>query len=312
MTSRSPDKNDSVFKWLVTLMAAGHFALVVITGRVRWEHVAADLLLVVLAWAGAGPRRFLRGAFPLWLTGMILDSQGLWLGLRGTIHTGDLWNLEKALFPAPGGMIWPEWWWNNPNTPLDLLCGFAYAAYLYEVFIAALLFFFFKKDRLFQSLCWAFFVVNAIGVVIYVLYPAAPPWYVLKYGPGPANLAALPSPAGTARFDAFFGISYFANFYARNPNVFGAMPSLHAAYPLMMVLVLWYKGVAWRVGTILFALLVAFSAVYLTHHYILDVLAGGVAAVVAFVFVRAVFARRDRGTPEAASVSLPSGGNTRA
>ncbi|RYZ40473.1 MAG: inositol phosphorylceramide synthase [Myxococcaceae bacterium] len=312
MTSRSPAKNPAMFKWLVTLMATGHFALVVITGRVRWEHVAAALLLVVLAWAGPGPRRFLRGAFPLWLTGMLLDSQGLWLGVRGTIHTGDLWELERSLFPAPNGMIWPEWWSHHPNTPLDLLCGFAYAAYLYEVFLVALWFFFKKDDHRFEALCWAFLVVNAIGVVIYLVYPAAPPWYVLQYGPGPANLAALPSPAGTARFDAFFGIQYFANFYSRNPNVFGAMPSLHAAYPLMMVLVLWYKGIAWRVGTSLFALLVAFSAVYLTHHYILDVLAGCVAAVVAYVVVRAVFARRNSGTLEAASVSLPSGGNTRA
>ncbi|GMU02237.1 hypothetical protein KH5H1_63570 [Corallococcus caeni] len=311
MTSRSPDKNASAFKWLVTVLATGHFALVVSTGRVRWEHVAADLLLVVLAWAGAGPRRFLRGAFPLWLTGMILDSQALWLGVRGTIHTGDLWNLEKLLFPAPGATHWPEWWSRHPNTFLDLLCGFAYAAYIYEVFLVAL-WFFFKKDARFEQLCWAFFVVNAIGVVVYVLYPAAPPWYVLKYGPGLANLAAPPSPAGTARFDAFFGIHYFANFYSRNPNVFGAMPSLHAAYPLMMVLVLWHKGPAWRVGTSLFAVLVAFSAVYLTHHYVLDVLAGVTAAVVAFVVVRAVFARRALEAPGMAPVTLPSGGNTRA
>ena len=281
------------------------------TGRPGCYPGAAPLLVVGRAGAGAGPRRFLRGAFPLWLTGMILDSQSLWLGVRGAIHTGDLWNLERTLFPAPGGMIWPEWWWHNPNTPLDLLCGFAYAAYLYEVFIVAL-WFFFKKDRRFESLCWAFFVVNAIGVVIYVLYPAAPPWYVLQYGPGPANLAALPSPAGTARFDAFFGIHYFANFYSRNPNVFGAMPSLHAAYPLMMVLVLWHRGVAWRVGTIVFALLVAFSAIYLTHHYILDVLAGSVAAIVAFVVVRAVFARWSSEASQAAPMPLPSGGNTRA
>lgn len=311
MTSRSPAKNPSAFKWLVTVMATGHLALVVTTGRVRWEHIAADLLLVVLAWAGPGPRRFLRGAFPLWLTGMILDSQSLWLGVRGAIHTGDLWNLEKALFPAPGGMNWPEWWSLHPHTALDLLCGFAYAAYIYEVFLVVLWFFFIKDPR-FEKLCWAFFLVNAMGVVIYVLYPAAPPWYVLKYGPGVADLAALPSPAGTARFDAFFGIHYFANFYGRNPNVFGAMPSLHAAYPLMMVLVLWHKGPAWRVGTSLFALLVAFSAVYLTHHYVLDVLAGVTAAVVAFVAVRAVFARRDQEAPGVASVSLPSGGNTRA
>jgi len=308
MTSRSLAKTDA-FTWLCTLLGVGHLMLVMSTGRLRWEHVAADALLVGVAWSGPRARRFLLGGLPLWLTGMLLDSQGLWLFLRGTIHTGDLWTLERRLFPAPGGVNWPEWWSTRSNAFLDLLCGFAYAAYLYEVFVVAI-FFFVKKDARFQKLCWAFLTVNAIGVVIYLLYPAAPPWYILQYGPGPANLAALPSPAGTARFDALLGIQYFASFYARNPNVFGAMPSLHAAYPFMVMLFVWQRGAKWRLVTGAFALLVAFSAVYLTHHYVLDVLAGLTAALAAFLVVELAFARR--AAPVALPVPMTPGGDTRA
>lgn len=308
MTSRLRDRATPL-TWLATAMAAGHLLLVYSTGRLRWDHVLADVLLTGVAWAGPRARRFLLGGFPLWLTGMLLDSQGLWLSVRGTIHTGDLWELERRLFPAPGGTHWPDWWATRFHPVLDLLCGFSYAAYLYEVFIVAL-FFFWKKDSRFQRLCWAFFAVNALGVVTYLVYPAAPPWYVLQYGPGPANLAALPSPAGTARFDELLGISYFAGFYARNPNVFGAMPSLHAAYPFMVMLYVWNRGRAWRLGTGAFALLVAFSAVYLTHHYILDVLAGLVFAAAAFVGVEAVFALRP--APMPVPVPLSTEGDTRA
>ncbi|MFY1828785.1 phosphatase PAP2 family protein [Myxococcus fulvus] len=308
MTSRSLAKTPA-FIWLVTLLGTGHLMLVTATGRLRWEHVAADAALLGVAWAGPRTRRFLFGGFPLWLTGMLLDSQALWLFLRGPIHTGDLWVWETQWFPAPGGVNWPQWWSTRSHVVLDLLCGFAYAAYLYEVFLMAI-FFFVKKDTRFEKLCWAFLVVNAMGVVTYLLYPAAPPWYILDYGPGPANLAALPSPAGTARFDALLGISYFAGFYARNPNVFGAMPSLHAAYPFMVMLFVWRDGWKWRVGTGAFALLVAFSAVYLTHHYVLDVLAGLAFALAAFLAVELAFSRKS--VPMTVSMPLTPGGDTRA
>jgi membrane-associated phospholipid phosphatase len=153
-------------------------------------------------------------------------------------------------------------------------------------------------------------LLNALGVVTYLLYPAAPPWYVMKYGPGPADMAALPSPAGTARFDALLGISYFAKFYARNSNVFGAMPSLHAAYPTFVAWQVWRLGRGWRVGTVAFAAVVVFSAVYLQHHYILDVVAGVTAALVASAVVEYAFARR--ASAAVAHVPVMPGGDSRA
>jgi membrane-associated phospholipid phosphatase len=164
------------------------------------------------------------------------------------------------------------------------------------------------KSPRFERLAWAFLAVNVLGVVTYMLYPAAPPWYVLKYGPGPADLTALPSAAGAARFDALLGTTYFANFYARNPNVFGAMPSLHAAYPVLVLWHVWHRGWAWRIGAAAFAALVCFSAIYLTHHYILDVAAGTLAALAACVAVDFAFARKPAGAAAPLSVA-PEGDN---
>ncbi|WP_224367888.1 phosphatase PAP2 family protein [Hyalangium versicolor] len=310
MTSPSPDKTGSkTFQWLVTVMGASHLVFVAAMGKLRWEHAAADLLLVGLAFAGPGPRRFLRGAFPLWLTGVLMDNQWLWLPLRGHIHTGELWELERHLFPAPDGQTWPSYFASRTHAVLDFFCGFSYAAYIYEVFGLVLLYFFRKHPR-FEFVCWSFMLVNTLGLVTYMLYPAAPPWYVMKYGPGPADLTALPSPAGTARFDALLGISYFAKFYARNPNIFGAMPSLHCAYPVLVTWQVWRQGRAWRVGAGAFAALVAFSAIYLQHHYILDVMAGVAAALVACTVVEYALGRRE--SPAVAAVPLMPGGDSRA
>jgi membrane-associated phospholipid phosphatase len=114
-------------------------------------------------------------------------------------------------------------------------------------------------------------------------FPAAPPWYVDQYGLGPAHLEAVASAAGAARFDAFFGIHYFASFYARSKDVFGAMPSLHVAYPVVVVLAVWNVRPRWvRVLAVAWAALIAFAAVYLNHHYVIDVIAGVIAAGIAY------------------------------
>ena len=99
-------------------------------------------------------------------------------------------------------------------------------------------------------------------------------------------------------------IHYFAGFYSRNPNVFGAMPSLHVSYPLMVTMFTWHRGWGWRISTLLFTLLVSFAAVYLGHHYVLDLLAGYAVAVgSAWAGVR--LGRRFGVAAPAASVSSP-------
>ena len=75
--------------------------------------------------------------------------------------------------------------------------------------------------------------------------------------------------------------------YSKNANVFAAIPSLHAAYPLLTVL---YGSLSKRfwlhIAFALFTLSVWFSAVYSRHHYVLDVLAGAMVALTAYVLYR--------------------------
>lgn len=100
------------------------------------------------------------------------------------------------------------------------------------------------------------------------------------------------STAGLARFDSFFGVSIFKSIYAKNANVFAAMPSLHSAYP---VIVLFY-AVKNRSGVFnLFFLTIMlgiwFAAVYTSHHYVLDVLAGIATALVGIALLRLLLAK---------------------
>jgi membrane-associated phospholipid phosphatase len=268
---------DNRFRLLALILGVGHLA-VATWGGLRWEHVAADAVLILLPWVGPRGLAFVRAALPLWITGVVVDNVR-YVPLLATIHTDDIRRLEIALFPGPGGLSWPEWLDAHPTVGLDLACGFAYATYLLEFFLVSGYFYLRSEPRRFSALAWSFFAANVLGIVIYLLLPVAPPWYLMLHGPGPADPTAPGYAAGAARFDALLGIHYFSSFYARNPNVFGAMPSLHVSYPVLVVWYTWDRGWGWRVATLAFATLVAFAAVYLAHHYIIDVIAGAVLAV---------------------------------
>jgi membrane-associated phospholipid phosphatase len=131
-------------------------------------------------------------------------------------------------------------------------------------------------------------LVNLLGFVVYYIYPAAPPWYLQEYGSH--FLSHTPgNTAGLARFDAYFDISVFKNLYAKSSNVFAAMPSLHSSYPLIVI----YYGIKERLGliNIVFAVVMGgiwFAAVYTSHHYVLDVLAGIICAAIGILLFEKV------------------------
>jgi membrane-associated phospholipid phosphatase len=108
----------------------------------------------------------------------------------------------------------------------------------------------------------------------YLLYPAAPPWYVTDYGFGPIPEGVVAGTASAARFYALTGLVYFEHFYGHGTDVFGAVLSLYAAFSLVVFLTARGMGFAWSAWTMGFALLVGFSAIYLQDHYLIDVLVG--------------------------------------
>ncbi|MBO9564951.1 MAG: inositol phosphorylceramide synthase [Niastella sp.] len=192
------------------------------------------------------------------------------------VHIGELYNTEKELFGinTPAGVVTPnEFFLQHPTTAGDFLSGLFYLCWVPVPLLFAT-FLFFRNRALFLRFLLAFFVVNMLGFVVYYIYPAAPPWYVQEHGFD--LIAGTPgNTAGLKRFDDLLGVTIFQSLYAKGSNVFAAMPSLHSSYP---VIVLFYgiKG-RYRYGSIVFAVIMGgiwWAAVYTSHHYILDVLAG--------------------------------------
>jgi inositol phosphorylceramide synthase catalytic subunit len=191
------------------------------------------------------------------------------------VHFGDLYNAEKSLFGIGIQNITPnEYWLLHQNNFLDVLTGLFYLCWI-PVPLAFAAYLFFKDKPLFLQFSLTFVLVNFIGFIIYYTYPAAPPWYIQLHGD--TFIAGTPgNTAGLARFDHYFGVNIFKNLYEKSSNVFAAMPSLHSSYPLIVVYYGFKKGVGVVAKMIFVAVMLGiwFAAVYTSHHYVLDVLAG--------------------------------------
>jgi hypothetical protein len=254
-------------------------------GALRVEHVAIAVAATALAYGNARTRRWFIGLVPLSAVGLFYDGMRFVknVGLSPTnVHICDLRSMELRWFGVGIGsarMTLQDWFQAHASLPVDLLAALPYGLYLYIV-IGYALYLIGRDFTAQQRFAWGFFVLNVVGFATYHVFPAAPPWYFHRYGCA-VDLAALPSPGpNLTRVDHALGIGYFHSFYARSSDIFGAVPSLHVAYPLLMIVEGW--RLHGRVGRFLLGLFyvwMCFAATYLDHHWVIDIMVGSAYAV---------------------------------
>jgi hypothetical protein len=133
----------------------------------------------------------------------------------------------------------------------------------------------------------AFLLMSYAGFVTYIVFPAAPPWLASQLGYIPP-IQRISSDVWGA-----LGIHDFSTLYNKfSPNEVAAVPSLHAAYPVMMMLFIrraW--GWRWALAFAWYPISMWVGVVYLGEHYVFDVMLGIVYAIVAYVVTNWVFDR---------------------
>jgi inositol phosphorylceramide synthase catalytic subunit len=264
-------------------------------GDLRPEHLIVLTIVLALAYGGRLVPRFassapelLAGLFPVGLVFILYDGMRPYqkIGLsESRVHLCDLRALEARFFGA-GGSTLHDFFYVHHVTALDLFCAIPYATFILWCVAGGI--WLYAKDRpAMRRFMWGFFALNALGFVTYHVLPAAPPWYFHARG-CTVDLAqrASEGPA-LARVDAFLGVAYFHSMYAKASSVFGALPSLHCAYPFLLLIEGWRAFKPWmRAAAIAYWALMVFSAVYLDHHWVIDALMGTVYAVLVAASVR--------------------------
>ncbi|MEM9921659.1 MAG: phosphatase PAP2 family protein [Bacteroidota bacterium] len=258
-----------------------YLAWVIMVLGFRTDHLYLVVMLGT-AWFGtAGSRKFLLGLLPIVVYWLLYDSMRIYPNyLFNDVHIVEPYELEKALFGIQQGaeVLTPnEYWESKHTTGLDIMTALFYLCWV-PVPLAYTVYLFLKGRDLLLPFTLTFLLVNILGIIIYYLYPAAPPWYVDQYG---FEFVAETKgyAAGLLNFDAIIGVDLFRDMYDKNANVFAAIPSLHSAFPVILTYFGWKKGLRW--GTLIFSIITVgiwFSAIYTNHHYIIDVLMGALCA----------------------------------
>ena len=282
-------------------------------GELRWELMALACVVPALAFIGPRTRKLYVGLFPIGAVAIVYDSMRFFKNAGITperIHVCDLRDHELLFFGVGSGtgrMTLQDYFLIHRSDLTDLYCAIPYGTFIFVAVVFAV-FLYLKSFLALQRYTWTFLVMNLAAFATYHIYPAAPPWY---YHVTHSCLADLSTHANEgshlANVDRLLGVAYFQGFYGRSADVFGAVPSLHVAYPLLILIEGWVLfGPVRRGLAILFAASMCFAAIYLDHHYVIDVLLGALYAGVIHLAFRALFGRLERARVQGAFVPIPT------
>jgi membrane-associated phospholipid phosphatase len=280
--------------------------LVALGGETRTEHWVLAIIVPILGYAGARGARFLRDVFP-WLF-VIVSYDALRYARDAFVHADGvvacgLRAVELRFFSVAPGVTLQDFFVARHTHWADLVCSVPYGVFAYLVLGYATFLYFVDRPRMRRYL-WAFAIANVISYAFWMIVPAAPPWYVRQHG----CVVDLGTPASEgaalARVDRAMGIAYFHAFYSRAASVFGAFPSMHCAYPVLGLVTAWRAGRRTRPLHVGYAVWMAVAAVYLDHHWVIDVVAGWLVAIVAVVAATWLGRRLARDEPVECEVQM--------
>lgn len=284
------------FRYWIPALSVAYIGALHTLGGLGPEHfILVGLSLTLSLWNDSSRRLALVG-LPYLLYALVYDSMRWYADyIRSPlIHVKEPYDFDLRFFSIHGQTP-NEWWQKHTHWALDLFCGLAYTPMFFIGESVLLSIWFVAKGRVRRAerFTWIFVIANFIGFACYYVYPAAPPWYVAAHG-FTVDMSVRASPAGALRFDRLIGFPIMQGFYGKSADVFGAIPSLHVVYPFLAMIYGWHLR-RFRLVALPYFFLVCFAAVYLDHHYLLDIFLGlGVALLVMAAFRLAFGAVEER------------------
>jgi hypothetical protein len=164
------------------------------------------------------------------------------------------------------------------------------------------------RSRDFKILMFGILTVSVLGSITFLVAPTAPPWLAAQDG----YIGGVHHILKQTLFDLHMTSLANVEGDAGKYDITAAVPSLHAAFPLIVLLtVVNARLPRWVAGLVGVQLLsVLFSIVYLGEHYVVDAVVGLAYGAVAWLVVRWVLTDeprlvRTRTRPPGAPVSEP-------
>lgn len=173
-------------------------------------------------------------------------------------------NLQRAVHAIPGGRFVTTWFYTLAYTA-------GYVAFFLWVFLR-------RRPHLAFLHTW-YWVTNGLALVVYWLYPLAPPRFVEGLGLEDSTKAALELGGSLEWFQPF-------------RNLYAAMPSMHVGQTVLYALsITWLLRNRWRWAMWLWPAMMMLTVMVTANHYWLDGVVGAVIVLIALTLTTLVFRR---------------------
>ncbi len=278
---------------------------------IEWSPIILSVLfiaLIVLSALNAGIAIHLDIAFLVALVAMIIAGRMLQFALDWIpfllilfvyeiltriipaivthINIANVANFELSAFGTIPTIWLQRHFFNGALHWYDYLLTFIYALhFIIPQFFAAILWR--KSIAKFRFFVFTLLVLSYMGFLTYLLFPAAPPWYAASKGVigGVVRIQELIY-AQFHDLGLFTVTSKSSLFSLFKINDFAAMPSLHVAYPTLLLIMAYHFFKRKFVYILPYALLIYIGVVYLGEHYVTDAIFGVIYAIIAYLSVR--------------------------
>ena len=224
------------------------------------------LLILLVAFARRGEKlRFVRDFGPFVL--VLFAYYSMWGAaddFTGRIVVTPQIDVERFLFAGHIPTIVLQDIFYNPDSPqwFDFLAVVGHLShFILPIFFAAIIWQHYRHLHL--QYMSSFVLLSFAGYLTFLLAPSAPPWWAAEHGYIEAVYLVHESVPGLARI-----------YSEVSANPVAAIPSLHAAMPMLVFLFslkIWGRR-AWPIA--LYPLFMLWAIVYTGHHYVVDWLVG--------------------------------------
>jgi len=256
-------------------------------------------------WLGLGMAAFSVAAWRSW--GVMLLEWLPFFGLlvtydflRGAVsvaperaHVAAQIGVDKALAGGAVPTVWLQSHLWSPGHPhwYDYGVWAVYMTHFFVVWIVAAVLWRVSRRR-FRRYAVVTILLTLGAFLTYWAYPAQPPWLTAQ------SMHLAPVDRIVPDVWGQLGVTTAQSVYENGSlvNMVAAMPSLHAAYPFMLLLFFWPAGRYVRIGLGLYTLAMGFALVYGGEHYVTDILAGWAMAGAVYALTPLVIAAARSGT----------------
>jgi PAP2 superfamily len=212
-------------------------------------------------------------ALVLWAYDLLRGSAD---GLLFSAHYVPQIEADRLLFGGAVPTVWLQdrlWHGTSQLRWYDYATWSVYMSYFVATYVVAGLLWFVSRPS-FRRYVATVSLLAAMGFVTFALFPTAPPWLASREGVLDWTTRSIGPISGEVPFVSFSWEDLFER-GAEYSNPVAAVPSLHAAYTLLITLFLWRIVPRWgRMLLGAYPVAMAFALVYTAEHYVVDILLG--------------------------------------